>query len=206
MNIDETTNGLDQRSIPELAILPRPVYARVEDIAERRATQAHSHPWVQLSYAIRGVLKIRSKGGVFVAPPQMAILIPPKLEHVVENSPGTQMRSLYIATEALPDTGHSCEVLAVSDLLREAIRHFSLFPVEYDETGPQGRLAQVMLDLVAAAPRKRCRYPGRKLPVCGTSAQPSWRRRTRHCSWVSGAKLWACRSAPWSGSFCVRRA
>lgn len=159
MNIDETTNGLDQRSIPELVILPRPVYARVEDIAERRATQAHSHPWVQLSYAIRGVLKIRSKGGVFVAPPQMAILIPPKLEHVVENSPGTQMRSLYIATEALPDTGHSCEVLAVSDLLREAIRHFSLFPVEYDETGPQGRLAQVMLDLVAAAPREALSLP-----------------------------------------------
>jgi len=159
MNISETTRGLNERAVPELTRLPRPVYARAEDIPERKATQPHSHPWVQLSYASRGVLKIRSRGGLFVAPPQKAILIPPDLEHIVVNSPGTQMRSLYIATEALPDTGRNCEVLAVSDLLREAIRHFSMLPVEYDESGPQGRLVGVMLDLVKAAPREALSLP-----------------------------------------------
>lgn len=161
MNIAETTSSrlVKQRKVPELASLPRPVYARVEDIHQRKTTQPHSHPWVQLSYASRGVLKIRTAQGLFVAPPQWAILIPPHLEHVVENSPATQMRSLYITTEALPTTDSSCEVLAVSALLRETIRHFSGLPADYDETGPAGRLVQVMLDLVSAAPREALSLP-----------------------------------------------
>lgn len=161
MNIVETTSSrpLGQRNIPELAQLPRPVYARVEDIRQRKATHPHSHPWVQLSYASRGVLKIRTAQGLFVAPPQWAILIPPALLHAVENSPGTEMRSLYIATEALPECQSGCEVLAVSGLLRETIRHFSSLPVDYDENGPAGRLVQVMLDLVRAAPREALSLP-----------------------------------------------
>ena len=161
MNIAETTSvrPLDQRNVPELAQLPRPVFARVEDILQRKATHTHSHPWIQLSYASRGVLKIRTEQGLFVAPPQWAILIPPQLLHAVENSPGTQMRSLYIANEALPISQDGCQVLAVSDLLRETIRHFSNLPAEYDELGPAGRLVQVMLDLVSAAPREALSLP-----------------------------------------------
>jgi AraC-like DNA-binding protein len=161
MNISETTQSsrLRRRSVPDLSDLPRPVYARVEDIRLPKATQPHSHPWIQLSYASRGVLKIRTAHGLFVAPPQWAILIPPNLEHVVMNSPGTQMRSLYIQTTALPDAGPNCEVLAVSDLLRETIRYFSGLPAEYDEHGAAGRIVQVMLDLVSAAPREGLTLP-----------------------------------------------
>lgn len=156
MNIAETTRAhrLLQRPVPELQRLPRPVFARVEDLPQRRTTQAHSHPWVQLSYASRGVLQIRTADGLFLAPPQWAILIPPALEHVVVNSPGTQMRSLYIDIKALPNIGAECEVLAVSALLREMIRHFSSLPAEYDQHGADGRLVCVMLDLVSAAPRE----------------------------------------------------
>lgn len=156
MNIAETTKArrLLQRPVPALQQLPRPVFARVEDLPRRRTTQAHSHPWVQLSYASRGVLQIRTAQGLFLAPPQWAILIPPALEHVVVNSPGTEMRSLYIDTSALPNLGEECEVLAVSALLREMIRHFSSLPVEYDLHGAEGRLVNVMLDLVSAAPRE----------------------------------------------------
>lgn len=161
MNIAETTRtgGLRRRGVPALRVLPRPVYARVEDIPQPTATQPHSHPWVQLSYASRGVLRIRTAQGLFLAPPQWAILIPPNLEHTVVNSPGTEMRSLYIETAALPGAGGDCQVLAVSDLLREMIRHFSGLPAEYDEHGPQGRLVRVMLDLVSEAPREAFSLP-----------------------------------------------
>lgn len=161
MNIAETTRArnLDRRPVPELAGLPRPVYARVEDIPQRTTTRAHSHPWLQLSYASRGVLQIRTSQGLFMAPPQWAILVPAGLRHTVVNTPGTEMRSLYIDTGALPVADHACQVLAVSDLLREMIRHFSGFPAEYDESGAEGRLVQVMLDMVAAAPREAFSLP-----------------------------------------------
>ena len=155
MNVAETTKPatIRQRPVPELGRLPRPVYARVENLRHRSATRPHSHPWVQLSYASRGVLQIRTAGGLFLAPPQWAILVPPRQEHTVVNSAGTEMRSLYIDARALPGSEGSCRVLAVSGLLREMIGHFSGLPAEYDEDGPDGRLARVMLDLVQAAPR-----------------------------------------------------
>lgn len=155
MNVAETTNQglLRQRDVPSLPGLPRPVYARVENLRHRTATRPHSHPWLQLSYASRGVLQIRTAEGLFLAPPQWAILVPPALEHAVVNTAHTEMRSLYIDASALPDTGPVCQVLAVSDLLREMIRHFSGLPVEYEEGGAQGRLVTVMLDLMQAADR-----------------------------------------------------
>lgn len=155
MSIDETTSAqvLGRRAVPDLPRLPRPVYARVEDIRRRTSTHPHSHPWVQLSYASRGVLRIRTAQGLFVAPPQWAILVPPRLEHAVMNTAGTELRSLYIDVASLPASGLACEVLAVSPLLREMIRHFSGLPADYDEAGAQGRFVGVMLDLIHAAPR-----------------------------------------------------
>ena len=52
--------GHDQsyrRSVPGLPSLPRPVYGRTESLPNRALTRRHSHPWVQLSYAIQGVLE-----------------------------------------------------------------------------------------------------------------------------------------------------
>lgn len=194
MNIVETTrpSRLRHRRVPHLHDLPRPVYARVEDLAQRRSTQPHSHPWVQLSYASRGVLQIRTADGLFLAPPQWAILIPPDLEHTVENSPGTQMRSLYVETAALPDTGRGCQVLAVSDLLREMIRHFSGLPTEYDEQGEHGRLVAVMLDLIAAATRVAFSLPW-----------PSDPRLQHICTAIAAAPQQALLMEAWSAGMGV---
>lgn len=193
MNIAETTRAarLPYRNVPTLQGLPRPVFARVEDLRLRKATQPHSHPWIQLSYASRGVLRIRTADGQFLAPPLWAILVPPRLEHTVENSPGTQMRSLYIETAMLPDTGGDCQVLAVSGLLREMIRHFSSLPPLYDEQGPHARLVQVMLDLIGDAPREAFSLPWPSQPalrdICAAiSAAPQQPLRMAHWSAAAG--------------------
>ncbi len=49
-----------RRSVPGLSSLPRPVYGRTESLPNRALTRRHSHPWVQLSYAISGVLDRKS--------------------------------------------------------------------------------------------------------------------------------------------------
>ncbi|MGC5703796.1 helix-turn-helix transcriptional regulator [Pseudomonas sp. NFXW11] len=143
-----------RRSIPGLPSLPRPLYGRTESLPNRALTRRHSHPWVQLSYAIAGVLEIQTSGGRFVAPPQRAVWIPAGVPHRVFSSPRTEMRSLYLdcSVTAWAATD-SCQVLAVSDLLRELIRAFSELPVEYVEDSADGRLAQVLLDQLAAAPQ-----------------------------------------------------
>ena len=142
-----------RRSVPGLSSLPRPVYGRTESLPNRALTRRHSHPWVQLSYAISGVLEIQTSVGRFVAPPQRAVWIPAGMPHRVFSSPHTEMRSLYLDCSVTAWAAERCQVLEVSSLLRELIRNFSQLPVEYTENGPDGRLAQVLLDQLAAAPQ-----------------------------------------------------
>ncbi|MCU1719662.1 AraC family transcriptional regulator [Pseudomonas sp. 5P_3.1_Bac2] len=141
-----------RRSIPQLKSLPRPLFRRFESLPNRTRTHRHSHPWVQLSYAIAGVLEIHTDAGRFVAPPQRAVWIPAGLPHQVFSSPHTEMRSLYVDCSVATRQTSSCQVLQVSPLLRELIDAFSDLPVEYELQGPQGRIAQVLLDQLAAAP------------------------------------------------------
>ncbi|MDG1579392.1 helix-turn-helix transcriptional regulator [Pseudomonas sp. GOM6] len=149
-----STNGqIDtvQRTVPELTQLPRPLYGRVESLPNRALTFVHSHPWVQLSYAIAGVLEVQTVGARYVAPPQRAVWVPAGVEHRVFSSPRTEMRSLYIDCRVVPWGAEQCQVLAVSPLLRELINGFSRFPAEYDEQGAAGRLSAVLLDQLQAA-------------------------------------------------------
>lgn len=139
------------RSLPELPALPRPLYGRVESLPNRALTFRHSHPWVQLSYAIAGVLEVQTDNARYVAPPQRAVWLPAGLEHQVSSSSHTEMRSLYIECSAVAWAPETCRVLAVSPLLRELINRFSDVPVEYDEAGADGRLANVLLDQLRVA-------------------------------------------------------
>lgn len=148
-----------RRTIPGLPSLPRPVYGRTESLPNRALTHRHSHPWVQLSYAIAGVLEIHTDAGRFVAPPQRAVWIPAGVPHRVFSSPRTEMRSLYLDCSVTAWAAEGCRVLQVSDLLRELIRAFSDVPVEYEESGADGRLAQVLLDQLAAAPTVELMLP-----------------------------------------------
>lgn len=142
-----------RRSIPGLSSLPRPVYGRTESLPNRALTRHHSHPWVQLSYAIQGVLEVQTRAGRFVSPPQRAVLIPAGMPHRVISSPHTEMRSLYLDCSVTAWAGEECQVLGVSLLLRELIRAFSELAVEYELESASGRLVQVLLDQLAAAPQ-----------------------------------------------------
>lgn len=135
-----------------LVVLPRSVFGHAESVANRALGYRHVHPWVQFAYAVAGVLDVRTDSGRFIAPPQRAVWIPAGVAHQVRCSANTEIRSLYIEPAALPAAQGGCRVLAVSPLLRELIRSFGDLPAEYDERGPGGRLAAVLLDQVAAAP------------------------------------------------------
>lgn len=152
-------NVIAERSVPQLERLPRPLYARNESLPRQTGTPRHSHAWVQLTYAIQGVLHVRTVAGSFVAPPQRAIWIPAGLEHEVLSSPNTEMRSLYLYDDSAELPGGNCRVLGVDALTRELIRSFCELPVEYDEAGPEGRLAQVLLDRLRAAPQVHLSLP-----------------------------------------------
>lgn len=138
--------GSIERSIPALTALPRPVLSRAESLPAGSHTRLHAHDWAQFSYALSGVLEVRTVQASFMAPPQRAIWVPAGVEHVVTTSTPTEMRSLYISESALQMVPPTCRVLTVTPLLRELIVALSRFPVEYDEAGAAGRLVAVLFD------------------------------------------------------------
>ncbi len=139
-------------ALKTLRALPRPVYGHALALPNRAIGQRHSHAWAQLSYAAQGVLEVSTAAARFVAPPLRAVWIPAGVPHGVRCSQDTEIRSLYIDAAAAPLHGPDCRVLEVRPLLRELIRAFGALPIEYEEQGPDGRLAKVLLDQLACAP------------------------------------------------------
>ncbi|OXS14085.1 AraC family transcriptional regulator [Zobellella denitrificans] len=163
------------QQLEQLPALPRPVLGHTESLPNQAIGLPHRHPWVQLSYAERGVITVETTDARYLAPPSLAVWIPPGLEHSVRLGSKTRIRSLYIAADALPARG--CQVLDISPLLRELIVAFSHFPVEYDDAGAEGRLVRVLLDQLAAAPSRALLLPWprdpRLQPLCRQlAAQP----------------------------------
>ncbi|HHX33701.1 MAG TPA: AraC family transcriptional regulator [Gammaproteobacteria bacterium] len=144
-------SSLEQR-LSDLKQLPRPLYGQTEALPNVVLGYRHSHPWVQFSYAINGVLEVQTAQGRFIAPPQRAVWIPAGIKHRVQCSAHTQIRSLYIDNQALTVVPHNCRVVEVSPLLKELIRAFGELPVEYDQSSAEGRLAAVLLDQLTHAP------------------------------------------------------
>ena len=112
----------------------------------------HSHPWGQLIYAVRGTMQVLAANTLWLVPPTRALWAPAGTVHAIEMRGTTAMRTIYVPVErsaALPAHSHAIEI---SPLLREVILHIvSLRLVGADE--PRNlHLAQVFLDLVAAAP------------------------------------------------------
>lgn len=142
----------------QLIRLPRPVYGKIDTLPNLALGFSHSHPWLQFSWALQGVLEVHTASGRYLAPPQRAVWIPSGVEHLVQCSSSTLLRSLYIQPQYLPAASR-CRVVGVSPLLRELIHSFSQRPVEYDVLGPDGRLVDVLLDELAAAPTQDSMLP-----------------------------------------------
>jgi AraC-like DNA-binding protein len=128
--------------------LPRPVFARAKSLPRGARNPWHVHPWAQLTYAIKGVLVVRTVHGTFLTPPQWAVWIPPGVHHEVITSVRTERRNFFIDPTKIAWDPATCRVLEVSPFMRELIRVVAALPTEYDEEGRDGRLVQVLLDQI----------------------------------------------------------
>lgn len=152
----------------DLVDVPRPVVALADEYPARFVDPRHSHPRAQLLYAASGVMSVATDQASFVIPPQRAIWVPAGVDHEVTCRSAVSVRTLYIdADRALPT---ECRVIEVTELLRALILEAMTLPREYDETGRDGRIVQLILDSIATPPATRLSAPmprdRRLLKVC----------------------------------------
>ena len=119
----------------------------------------HDHPWGQLAYATRGVLRVMTPEAVWIAPPTRAIWLPPYRPHEIFMQGETAMRTLYIDPISAEPLPKSEAVLEVAPLLRELILHILGIGMLGPGDPAHERLTGLLIDLLIAAPRQDLALP-----------------------------------------------
>jgi AraC-like DNA-binding protein len=144
----------------------RPLAVMARSYAAGFIGETHSHPRAQFLYAISGVMRAEAADMVFVIPPDRGLWIPPGTLHRVFTRGIVEMRTLYLAPEAIGALPQSCCVLITTPLLRQLILAALEEPVEYDEAGRGGLIFRLMQDELARLQRTPLGVPmprGRRL-------------------------------------------
>jgi AraC-like DNA-binding protein len=139
------------------------------DLTAPHTIHKHSHDWHQLIYASRGVMSVNTTSGSWVVPSRRAVWVPAGMEHEVELSASTAVRTLYLRkglSDLLPD---DCCVINVSPLLRELILKATEIGLLNRTLPAHKHLIDVVLDQFHALPTVPLKLPmpadGRALRV-----------------------------------------
>ncbi|MGN6665918.1 MAG: AraC family transcriptional regulator [Trinickia sp.] len=107
---------------PAFAPTPaHPIRVRARPMPAGERIAMHIHPWAQLAYASRGVMRLAVEGSTWMVPPSRAIWVPPRIPHEVVVIEDAYQRTLYIDESVVPAGLDACRVVDVSGLLREVI-------------------------------------------------------------------------------------
>jgi AraC-like DNA-binding protein len=132
----------------DLENVPRPVVALADEYPANFVDPRHHHPRAQLLYAASGVMSVVTDSASFIVPPQRAIWMPAGVDHEVTCRSAVSIRTLYV--DAVADRRRECRVIEVSELLRALILETMVLPREYDRSGREGRIVQLLLDSIDA--------------------------------------------------------
>jgi AraC-like DNA-binding protein len=114
--------------------------------------EPHSHRWGQLIYAVTGTMQVLAADTLWLVPPTRALWAPAGIVHAIVMRGSTAMRTIYVP----PDQGNllpaKCHAIEVSSLLRELILHIVGLRLLRAGVSTHEHLAELFLDLVAAAP------------------------------------------------------
>lgn len=132
--------------------VPRTVVGLSNDFPSSFEVAPHQHRRGQLLYAARGVAAVSTSEGTWVAPPERAVWIPAGTQHAVRMVGAVQTRSVLIEPVACPSLNGGCRIIAVSTLLRQLLITAAELPLEYDESGRDGLVMQLLVAEIISAP------------------------------------------------------
>lgn len=111
--------------------------------------ESHAHDWGQLIYAASGTMQVTTGDRLWLVPPTRALWAPAGMPHAIEMRGTVAMRTIYVPpAQALPK---NCRAMEIAPLLREVILHIVGLRLLRAREPAHLHLAQVFLDLIAAA-------------------------------------------------------
>jgi AraC-like DNA-binding protein len=124
----------------------QPISAEVYDYPRGFVLEEHSHDVSQLVHAIAGTMRVTTRRGVLVVPPQRAVWLTAKELHSVEMLSPVSMRTVYIAPSLPGEIPRESCVVSVSPLLRHLILAAIDLPSDYQLQGRAAAIVTLILD------------------------------------------------------------
>ncbi len=95
----------------------RPLRAKESFLKADTLVELHEHPWPQLTFSTRGVIRLSTADGSYIVPPSRALWVPANVAHSVALIEDAELRTIYLHAWLAPPW-EKCEVLEISALLR----------------------------------------------------------------------------------------
>jgi AraC-like DNA-binding protein len=125
--------------------LPKSILALGNDYPDDFEVTPHRHARAQFLHGGSGVMTVRTDQGAWVVPPQESIWIPAGVEHSLRMIGPVSTRSLYVLPEKTANMPTTCQVFAISPLMRELLLAAVDLPVDYVEESRDGLLMALAL-------------------------------------------------------------
>jgi AraC-like DNA-binding protein len=130
---------------PEFETAPRPILAFGNDYPDNFEVTPHYHKRAQFLHGGSGVMTVRTEHGAWVVPPQEAVWIPAGIEHSLRMIGPVSTRNLFVLPEMATEMPTTCQVFAISPLMRELLLAAVELPVDYAENSRDGLLMALAL-------------------------------------------------------------
>lgn len=137
--------------IDRVDAVPRPIVAAGATYPDGAVQAWHSHRRSQLLYGVSGLMQVATEDGAWVVPPQHAVWIPSGRVHQSRMLLAVTTCSAFIDPEVAPRHAGSCQVLAVSPLLRELLVEATRMAPHYAAHSRDENLVRLLLDEIGRA-------------------------------------------------------
>lgn len=105
----------------------RPLRAKEHFLSGDTQVELHAHPWPQLTFSTRGVIRLSTADGTWIVPPSRALWVPADVPHSTTLIEDAELRTVYLHRWLGPDWTR-CEVLEISPLLRALMLSLDVTP------------------------------------------------------------------------------
>jgi AraC-like DNA-binding protein len=105
----------------------RPLRAKERFLKADTRVELHRHPWPQLTFSTRGVIRLSTGDGSYIVPPSRALWVPANVPHSITLIEDADLRTVYLHSWLGPPW-EKCEVLEISPLARALMLALDTMP------------------------------------------------------------------------------
>jgi len=138
---------------------PRPVAAMAKAWNDGDAIPLHIHRRGQLIHAMTGIMRVETETAAWIVSPALALWMPPQHPHSMVMRGRLEMRTVYIDEAACTTLPDRPTLIEIGPLLRELILAALEEPLDYQETGRGGLIAQLILTELDRMQERRLAVP-----------------------------------------------